>query len=143
MRRSSVRAVRPVSWTAESGLRARSESMAIISSAASAWTTMTLRLWATTSCISRAMRVRSSATAARDSASRSRSRRSARSRSSAVRRALARKMWPTSQAMAAIGIVLIRLVHAPSVSRPTTTRIATSTSAAPASRERVVLRWKP
>ena len=102
---------------------------------------MTLRLWATTSCISRAMRVRSSATAARASASRSRSRRSARSRSSAWRSAFARSTWPMSQAMTAIGIVVMRFVHSPSVSRPTTIRIAASTTAAPARRERAVVRW--
>ena len=65
---------------------------------ACAWTTITLTLWATTSCSSRAMRARSSATASRARSSRSRSSRAARSRSRATSRRCRRTSRPTRNA---------------------------------------------
>ena len=62
-RRISASASRPVASTDASASRARSGSRSIIRLAACAWMTMPLTLWASTSCISRAIRARSSATA--------------------------------------------------------------------------------
>ncbi len=81
----SVSAARPVSWIFHTGARARSGACRLsISSAASAWTTITLTLCATMSWSSRAILARSEATAAAAFSSRSRSARSARSLSAAT-----------------------------------------------------------
>src|SRR4051794_4745340 len=56
MRRNSTIASRPVSWMVISDSRARSGALARTCSAAPAWSTITLTLCATASCISRAIR---------------------------------------------------------------------------------------
>ena len=61
----SVSASRALARIARSGAPASAGSRARAASAASDWTAITLSPWATTSCSSRAIRVRSSATASR------------------------------------------------------------------------------
>ena len=78
--RSSPIVWRPVSSMLPSSVSAASGSRRRLRRAADAWITITLTEWATMSCSSRAMRVRSSVTRRLASSSRSRSARSARSR---------------------------------------------------------------
>ena len=85
IRVSSAIAWCPVSCTAWRGSRARSGEPSRNASETPACTTITLTQWATTSCSSRAIRLRSAASAAATSASRSVSSRWARSASSRAR----------------------------------------------------------
>ena len=71
MRRISASASRPVCSTTSSASRSFSWSGSSRRRTAEAWTVITLTLWPTTSCSSRAMRARSSATASRACSSRS------------------------------------------------------------------------
>ena len=120
-----------MSCTAASGRRARSGSTSSIASAASAWTTITLRLCATTSCISRAIRARSSATAVRAWLSRSRSSLAARASSSSVRLIRSCRTTPEAHATAAIPLTEKKSESEPLGSLPTTRATATTASAAP------------
>ena len=84
MRRISASASRPVRSTIRSASRSRSCSGLRSRRTADACTVITLTLWPTTSCSSRAIRARSSATARCARSSRSRSARAARSFASSV-----------------------------------------------------------
>ena len=99
-RRSSASAARPVDATEDSDSRALPGSLSNTSSPAAACTTITLTLWAITSCSSRAIRVRSSITARSAFSSRSRSRRAARASSSARYARRVRRLSPTTHAIA-------------------------------------------
>jgi hypothetical protein len=71
--RSSVIAARPLASTASSAARASSGVASMTFRAAPAWITITLTLWVTTSCSSRAIRARSSSVAWRSASICSRS----------------------------------------------------------------------
>ena len=98
MRRISVSAVRPTCSTFRSASPS-SDAAGIRCRTAPTWSTITLTACATTSCSSRAIRARSSATASRAADSRSRSARSARSSAASVCRLRSRRASPTSQPM--------------------------------------------
>jgi hypothetical protein len=98
IRRSSAIAARPACATSWSAARVRSGSAARVMRAAPACTTITLTAWATTSCRSRATRLRSpSAASARRSSS------SARSRAVAAASLPARLRWRATSKPAEAG----------------------------------------
>ena len=102
--------------------------------------TITLTACATTSCSSRAIRPRSSATATRAAASRSRSARRARSSAASVRSVRSRSAHPTSQPIANIAGTETRSSGSEPARCSTTTRDAATTITSPARASRVALR---
>ena len=137
-RRISPSAWRPVASIAASDSRAEACSPSSTREAAWAWTTTTLRLWATTSCNSRAMRARSSATASRARRSRSCSSRAARATSALTCIPRSRSAYPRPHAAASknqAGTVSLSRMP-PDARRPMSTAIQPAATAAPSTAAR-------
>ena len=141
-RRISVSAVRPASSTLRSASRSADALSGIRCRTAPTCRTITLTACATTSCSSRAIRARSSATATRAAASRSRSARAARSSAASVRSVRSRSAHPTSQPMANITGTEIRSSVEELGPLRTTVREPATTITRP-TRESIALRWAP
>ena len=129
-RRISASAVRPARSTLLSA-SASSDPGGTRRRTAPTWSTITLIACATTSCSSRAIRARSSATATRAADSRSRSARSARSSAASLRSTRSRKAKPASQAPANSAGVKGRSAAVSVGSWTTTTPTPTSVSTRP------------